>query len=241
MNAGSSFKKNYILHILSEKSGRISTELSQICDLAKKLGIKIITHRNEENWPLYNVHDITHQRLCLQIPEYTTQDISKACSHISNHVNQKKFGCVGIVLNQIQDPRNFGAILRSAAFFGVRFVIYGQNRQAQLSPLVLKTSAGGAFELDLIPVININRALEELKKSGAWVVGTANDRHASPLNNIAKDRVWIGVLGHEGTGLRHEVFKNCDTIVKIEGGTKSLDSLNVSVAAGVLMHVLRES
>lgn len=233
--------KKYQLHILVDKSGKTPGQLAHAVEMAQSLKIKVLTHRSEtEGWPLADIHEgVVHQRICLEVPEYPTEDISLACSLVTEMHEEKNYGCAGIVLDQVQDPRNFGAILRSAAFFGVKFVVYAQNRQADISSLVLKSSAGGAFEINLIPVVNINRALEELKQAGAWVFGTANTPEAQPLNTLPTDRVWICALGNEGTGLRAEVLKNCDFLTKIPGGTKNLDSLNVSVAAGIIMHTLQ--
>lgn len=233
----------YVLHILGDKTGQIPAQLSDISTTAKSADIKVITHRSElEGWPLAEVHEgIVHQRVCLQIPEYPTKDLSIACEAIKECNESSQFGCVAVVLDQVQDPRNFGAIMRSAAFFGIKYVIYAQNRQADLSPLVLKASAGGAFEVSLVPVVNINRALEELKQAGAWILGTANTPQALKLKNLPSDRVWVSVFGNEGAGLRQDVLKNCDFVTKISGGTKTIDSLNVSVAAGIVMQALQEN
>lgn len=233
---------SYLLHVLIDKSGQIPTQLSQICEMAKALTIKVLTHRSEEEgWPLAEVHEgIVHQRVCLQVPEYPTKSFLSVCDAVKEYNDTKQFCCSAIVLDQVQDPRNFGAIIRSAAFFGIKFVIYAQNRQADLSPLVLKASAGGAFEVNLVPVVNINRALEDLQQAGAWILGTANTPEAVKLTKLPTDRVWVCVFGNEGTGLRQEVIKHCDFMTKISGGTKTLDSLNVSVAAGIVMQSLQE-
>jgi len=233
-------KTPYLLHILADESSKVPAQLTFLHETAKQKGIKTIIHRNKQSWPLYDMHDsVVHQRICLQVPEYPTEDIAIAHQILEAQNEKKQFSCAGLVLDQIQDPRNFGAILRSAAFFGVKFVIYAKNRQADLSPLVLKASAGGAFDVQLIPVININRALEELKQSGAWILGTANSKDAVLLTDLPKDRVWVAVLGNEETGLRPDVLKNCDFVTKISGGTKTLDSLNVSVATGILLQNLQ--
>lgn len=234
------FKNPYYLHVIVDKSGKVPGQLAHIHESAKLLGIKTITHKSEQSWPLGDVQEsIVHQRVCLQVPEYPTEDISLACDIVKTQNQDQNYGCAGIILDQIQDPRNFGAIIRSAAFFGVKFVIYAQNRQADISPLVLKASAGGAFNVHLIPVVNLNRAIENLKEADAWILGTANSEDATPVHQLPKDRVWVTVFGHEGTGMRAEIKKNCDYTTKIDGGTQTLDSLNVSVAAGIVLHSLQ--
>ena len=230
----------YALHIIVDKSQKAPSQLKPAVESAQLLGIKIVPHESAaETWPLADSsEELNHQRICLKIPEYPTQFISEAVDSIKAANEQSHHGCIGLVLDQIQDPRNFGAIIRSAAFFGVKFVVYGTDRQADITSLVLKTSAGGAFSIALIPAVNINRTLQQLKEAGAWIVGTALGENSSNLKDLPKDRAWVAVLGNEEKGLRNEVLKNCDYVAQIPGGKGTVDSLNVSVAAGVLIHSL---
>ncbi len=230
----------YGLHIIVDKSHKAPSQLKPSVESAKLLGIKIVPHDSaEETWPLADAsEELNHQRICLKIPEYPVQNIVEAINHVKAANENSEHGCVGIVLDQIQDPRNFGAIIRSAAFFGVKFVVYGTDRQADISSLVLKTSAGGAFSISLIPAVNINRTLQQLKEAGAWIAGAALAESAVALNTVPKDRAWVAVMGNEGKGLRNEVLKNCDYVVQIPGGQGTVDSLNVSVAAGIMIHAL---
>jgi 23S rRNA (guanosine2251-2'-O)-methyltransferase len=232
----------YKLHIIVDKSGKAPAQLKTAVDQAQFLGIKIFTHASaEEDWPLSGNQELNHQRICLTIPEYPTKNVVDAVNTVKQAAEKSEHGCVGIVLDQIQDPRNFGAILRSAAYFGVKFVVFGTDRQASITSLVLKTSAGGAFSIDLIPVTNINRAIEQLKEAGCWVIGTSlEEGKTSPLSKLPKDRTWVAVMGNEEKGLRSEVAKNCDYLVKIEGKPQGVDSLNVSVATGIFLHSLAQ-
>ncbi|KAB8029078.1 23S rRNA (guanosine(2251)-2'-O)-methyltransferase RlmB [Fluviispira multicolorata] len=232
--------QKYTLHIIVDKSGKAPSQLKPAVESSQLLGIKVIPHSSaEETWPLADAaDDLNHQRVCLKIPEYPTQNIVEAIEFIKKANENTEHGCVGLVLDQIQDPRNFGAIIRSAAFFGLKFVVYGTDRQADITSLVLKTSAGGAFSISLIPTVNINRALVQLKEAGAWIAGTALTENATSLTDLPKDRTWVAVMGNEGKGLRNEVIKNCDYVVKIPGGLGTVDSLNVSVATGVIINSL---
>ena len=173
------------------------------------------------------------------MPEYPVSNLTDVLSLLKSKVENSEHGCIGLVLDQIQDPRNFGAILRSAAFFGVNFVVYATDRQSDIIGLVLKTSAGGAFSLMLAPVVNLNRALAQLKEAGAWIVGATLQEESVDFKQLPKDRNWVLVLGNEEKGLRSEVTKNCDYLVKIPGSHGGVDSLNVSVAAGVCIHALQ--
>ena len=229
--------ENYVLHIIVDKTKKAPQQLKESYDIAKTLGIKISSHASaEEDWPLGPSDDLNHQRICLRIPEYPVKEINTACKTIENFVKENKNCCVGVVLDQIQDPRNFGAILRSCAFFGVQFVVFATDRQAGITATALKTSAGGAFVLDLIPVTNINRSLQELKDSGAWIVSSSLAPESVNLNELPKDRVFVLVLGNEGKGIRQEVHKNCDFHAKIPGGNPFIDSLNVGVASGIFLN-----
>ncbi|MES2615928.1 MAG: 23S rRNA (guanosine(2251)-2'-O)-methyltransferase RlmB [Bdellovibrionota bacterium] len=232
---------NYSLHIIVDKAAKAPAQLKPIVESAKALGIKIMSHTSAENeWPLADSVDLNHQRVCLKIPEYPVSQLSDVLSLLKTKVENSEHGCLGLVLDQIQDPRNFGAILRSAAYFGVKFVVYATDRQSDISGLVLKTSAGGAFSLMLVPVVNINRALAQLKEAGAWIIGATLQEKSVEFKQLPKDRNWILVLGNEEKGLRTEVTKNCDYLVKIPGcDGGGVESLNVSVAAGVCMHALQ--
>ncbi|WGL58806.1 23S rRNA (guanosine(2251)-2'-O)-methyltransferase RlmB [Pigmentibacter sp. JX0631] len=229
----------YALHIIVDKSNKAPSQLKPSVESAQLLGIKIVPHQSTETWPIADSgEELNHQRICLKIPEYPIQYLSEAVEVIKSANLESQHGCIGLVLDQIQDPRNFGAIIRSAAFFGVKFIVYGTDRQADISSLVLKTAAGGAFSISLIPAVNINRALQQIKEAGAWIVGTALGENSSNLKDLPIDRAWVGVLGNEEKGLRNEVLKNCDYVVQIPGGKGTVDSLNVSVAAGILIHSL---
>ena len=230
----------HALHIIVDKEKKAPSQLKIIVDSAKSLGISILSHTSsEEGWPLSDSSNLNHQRVCLKIPQYPVSHLEEVVTLLNDQKENNETGCVGLVLDQIQDPRNFGAILRSAAFFGAKFVIYATDRQSDIGGLVLKTSAGGAFSLMLVPVVNINRALVQLKEAGAWIAGATLQEQSVEMKDLPQDRNWILVLGNEEKGLRNEVAKNCDYLLKIPGGMGGVDSLNVSVAAGICLHQLQ--
>jgi len=142
-----------------------------------------------------------------------------------------------LVLDQISDPHNAGAILRSAAAFGVSAVV-AQDRHAPPEIGALAKAASGA--LDIVPVVtvvNIARALEELGKLGFWRVALAGDGEA-PLKDVAGTGDIALVLGSEGSGIRRLVRERCDAaaFVAID---PAMDSLNVSNAAAIALYELR--
>ena len=139
-----------------------------------------------------------------------------------------------LALDHVTDPRNLGAIVRTAAFFGVREVIVPQDRQADLSQSAVATSMGGFALCDLVRVVNLNRAIEELKEIGYWVIG-ADVGGQKPAGLREKYEKLVLVLGAEEKGMSKTVRDKCDVLVGIDGKGPSLQSLNVSVAAGILI------
>lgn len=138
-----------------------------------------------------------------------------------------------VVLDGVEDPRNLGAILRSAECAGADGVVIPERRAVGLTDTVAKSSAGAVEYVKVAKASNLNRFIEELKDRRIWVVGTSGD---ATMNYTDWD--WTQpsalVLGAEGSGLHRLVAENCDVLVKIPMYGK-IDSLNVSVAAGVIL------
>ena len=140
-----------------------------------------------------------------------------------------------LVLDQISDPRNVGAILRSAAAFGAAFVL-AQDRNAPDETGALAKAASGALEtMPLLRAVNIARSLVALRAAGLWIVGL--DAGGSPLAGpaFAARRVAL-VLGAEGSGLRRLTRESCDEIAGLSMRGGAMESLNVSVAAGIALY-----
>lgn len=140
-----------------------------------------------------------------------------------------------VALDHITDPRNLGAIARSAAFFGVPFLIAPERRQAPLTDAAFQTAQGAFALTQLVSVTNLGRSLESLKELGFWVVGT--DMGGEVLQEVAGfyDHTVL-VLGSEDKGMAQKIREKCDRTVAIGGVEGGLDSLNVSVAAGIALH-----
>jgi 23S rRNA (guanosine2251-2'-O)-methyltransferase len=138
-----------------------------------------------------------------------------------------------LALDQIVDPHNLGAILRTALCAGVEAVIVPKDRSAPPTPAVSKISAGALEHIRLVQVTNLVRALERMKESGRWVAGL--DRSATEsIFRTDLTLPMVLVIGGEGRGMRPLVRRTCDLLVSIPQ-TGPLDSLNASVAAGIAL------
>ncbi len=139
-----------------------------------------------------------------------------------------------LLLDGIEDPRNLGAILRTAECAGVNGVFIPERRAAGLNETVSKASAGAVEHLPVARVTNLNRLIEQLKERNVWVVGTSADA-AIDYTEWDWTRPAAVVLGAEGAGLHRLVRERCDALVKIPVQGK-IESLNVSVAAGIILY-----
>ena len=141
-----------------------------------------------------------------------------------------------LALDQVSDPRNVGAILRSAAAFDVGAVILPERRSAELGGIAAKAASGALDLLPLIEVVNLARALEAAKAQGYWIVGL-DSSGAEALTEVPDHDRLVLVLGAEGAGLRRLVAERCDHRVRLPISGR-VESLNVSVAAGIALYAL---
>lgn len=139
-----------------------------------------------------------------------------------------------LLLDGVEDPRNLGAILRTASCAGVSGVILPERRAAGITPAVEKVSAGASEHVAVARVTNLGRALERLKEAGCWLVGL-DERGPQSLTSVDFTDPLGLVLGGEGKGLREHVRAKCDFEVSIPT-VGPISSLNVSVAAGIVLY-----
>jgi len=139
-----------------------------------------------------------------------------------------------LVADQVTDPRNLGALLRSAEGAGVGGVVVPRDRSAALSAVVAKASAGASAHVPIAQVVNLARALEELKRAGYWIVGLDGGAPQTVFDLDFPDPCVL-VVGAEGKGLRPLTRSSCDHLVSIPMLGK-IESLNVSVAAAVALY-----
>jgi len=174
-----------------------------------------------------------HQGVAAEVkmPQYVTLD---KIIEIAGGKGEPPFVCI---LDGVQDPQNFGAIIRAADGAGVHGIIIAKDRAVGLTPVVFKASAGAAVHVPVAQVVNISRALEELKEKGLWITGAVEGADLSYKKEDFKGPLGL-VLGGEGQGIRRLVREKCDFLVSIPMFGK-INSLNVSVAAGLLFYEAR--
>ena len=147
-------------------------------------------------------------------------------------------GALVLALDEITDPHNLGAILRSADQFSAALIIVPERRSASANETVIRISSGAAQYVTMATVTNLSRELDLLKDHGFWVYGADMDGDPSYTTKFSKRTVLV--MGSEGSGMRSLVRAKCDHIVSIPM-SGHIDSLNVSVAAGILMYEYRRS
>lgn len=169
-----------------------------------------------------------HQGVAARASVYRGHDFSS----LLDAVGRSESGLF-LALDQIVDPHNLGALLRTALCAGVEAVLVPKDRSAPPTPAVSKISAGALEHIRLVQVTNLVRALEAMKERGGWVAGL--DRSATEsLFSADLTMPMVLVVGGEGRGMRPLVRRTCDLLVSIPQ-TGPLDSLNASVAAGIAL------
>ncbi len=138
-----------------------------------------------------------------------------------------------LLLDQIQDPHNLGACLRTAAAAGVQVVIAPKDSSASITPVVRKTASGATESIPYVQVTNLARTMKQLQAMGVWITGTDLGADKTPYDIDFTGDIAI-VIGSEGKGLRRLVKEHCDYLVKIPMPGE-FESLNASVATGVML------
>lgn len=202
----------------------------EILKIAKEKGITI------REFPKHDLNMLTenrpHQGFVLRAAPLQFQRIDSLPA--SDH-----FACV-LALDEVWDPQNFGALLRTSHFLGVDKVIVCAKNSAPLSPAVSKASSGALEVMQVGSTDNMMRFLDKSMENGWQVVGTALGETATNLDALPLTAPTILVLGNEGHGVRTNILRRCTHLVKIPGAESGndfgVDSLNVSVTGGILLH-----
>lgn len=138
-----------------------------------------------------------------------------------------------LILGEVQDPHNVGAVIRSAAAFGLKGVLIPPHNQAPVTGTVVKVSAGMAFRIPLVSISNVNTTIRDLQERGAWVYGLDGQGSATTVSEQFS-RPSVFVLGNEGEGLREKTREVCDQILSIPMHPRC-ESLNAAAATAIVL------
>ncbi|WP_448597613.1 23S rRNA (guanosine(2251)-2'-O)-methyltransferase RlmB [Thermoleptolyngbya sp.] len=175
-------------------------------------------------------HGATHQGIVAQVAPYDYLDLGDLIAQAKAATEQP----VLVAVDGITDPHNLGAIIRTAEALGAQGVVIPQRRSVGVTSTVMKVAAGALENLAIARVVNLGRALEELKASGFWIYGTDAEAGQS-INTVTFHKAAVLVVGSEGDGLSLLTQRSCDVLVSIPLRGKTA-SLNASVAAGMALY-----
>lgn len=174
-----------------------------------------------------------HQGVAAELPEVPTGTLDDAFDRAA----QRDERLLLVLLDHLTDPRNVGAIIRSAEALGAHGVVTEERRSAPLSAVVVKAAAGATSLLPIVVVTNLPSVIERLKERGVWVYGADGEAPSTP-EQVDWDRDAAIVIGSEGEGLRRLVRDRCDDLVRVPMRGR-VGSLNASVAAGILLYAVQ--
>jgi 23S rRNA (guanosine2251-2'-O)-methyltransferase len=220
-----------IPHEIVIAEGARDERLRELVELAraKNVTVKRVPRASIDR-AVGNTH---HQGVMARITAARYADAEDLLSALASRVGSESEPLV-VVLDGVEDPRNLGAILRASECAGVHGVFVPERRAAGLTDLVAKAAAGATEYVPTARVTNLSRLIDQLKERNLWVVGTAAD-----AGLVYTEWDWTRpsavVFGGEGAGLRRLVREHCDVLVRIPVLGR-IESLNVSVAAGVVLY-----
>ena len=181
----------------------------------------------EEKYKIDKLEKGNHQGILLEIEDYKYIDENGMLDNLPDNP-------FIVILDHLEDPHNFGAIIRTCEASGVDYIVVPKDRSVQINSTVMKTSVGALDNVNIVQVTNLNNTINKLKDRGLWVVGT--DMEDSVLYDEIDYKIPTAlVIGSEGFGMSSLVKKNCDFIARIPMNGK-INSLNASVAAGIMIY-----
>lgn len=167
----------------------------------------------------------TNQGIALDIEEYKYLSLDTVLKDESSNFI--------VMLDSLEDPHNFGAIIRTCECAGVNYIIIPKKRSVSVNSTVYKTSSGALNNMHIVEVVNLREAISKLKNNGYWVYGA--EANGKDYRSIKYDGKTCLVIGSEGHGLKQIVASNCDEVISLPMKGK-INSLNASVAGGILIY-----
>jgi 23S rRNA (guanosine2251-2'-O)-methyltransferase len=220
LNAPKAVKKVYLAPQMDD---------AKLRDLIKKTGIPTATLKSERE--LQDVaSSASHQGV---IGLISMSDLMQQYEKFAGGLKVTPHTAL-LLLDELEDPHNVGAVIRSAAAFGLAGVLIPERNQAPVTGAVVKVSAGMAFSIPLVTIGNVNQTIRDLKERGFWIYGLAGEG-ASSLTKEKFDAPAVFVLGNEGNGIREKTRELCDVLISIPINPKC-ESLNAAASAAVALY-----
>ena len=171
-----------------------------------------------------NLTKDNHQGIIIDMEDYQYTPLNKILDREDDKI---------LILDHILDPHNFGAIIRTAVAAGIKTIIIPNDRQVLVNSTVVKTSVGAVFDIDIVLVTNLNNTIKILKDNGFWIYGTVMS--GEDYREVDYNGKVCLIIGNEEKGMSKLVKESCDFLITIPISPK-IDSLNASVAAGILIY-----
>ena len=202
--------------------------VADIVALTNKSGVPI---QRVERRQLDRIGHVNHQGVAAEASPYPYVELER----ILAKADQSQEMPLLLALDCLQDPQNFGALLRTAEIVGVHGVVIPKRRAVGVTPAVVNASAGAAEHLLVAQVTNLVRTMEELKSKGLWVVGLEDVPRAQPYDQSDLKMPLVLVVGSEGRGMRRLVRETCDLLIRLPMRGK-IGSLNAAVAGSIALY-----
>ena len=169
--------------------------------------------------------DGLHQGIILDVDDVETKEF--------DYIKEiKKENPILVMLDHLEDPHNFGAIIRTCEALGIDAIIIPNDRTVNINGTVVKTSAGAIYNIPIVRVVNLNTCIKNLKDIGYWIIGT--DMEGTDYRTIDYNMPTCLIIGNEGKGMSKVLKDNCDYIATIPMSGE-INSLNASVSAGIIL------
>jgi 23S rRNA (guanosine2251-2'-O)-methyltransferase len=220
-------KRRQPIRLMVAENTQEKGRLAEILELARQLKVPL------ERVPRQRLDNLTpqHQGVVLEAGHCPYVDISDILDNAANR-NEPLFV---LLLDSLQDPQNFGTLLRTAEAVGIHGVILPLAHTVEVTPAVVNASSGASEHL-LIAQFNLVQAIEILKKAGAWVVGLDENPRSQTPDKVRLDGGLAVVVGSEGEGIRQLVRQKCDFLLRLPMRGQ-IESLNASVAGSIVLYL----
>ncbi|MGI6710687.1 MAG: 23S rRNA (guanosine(2251)-2'-O)-methyltransferase RlmB [Bacilli bacterium] len=195
----------------------------EVLNLTKKNDVKI-EYVDKEFFKKYK--NVNHQNIVAEIIPYKYYNLDDELKNLNDNE-------VWVMLDEINDPHNFGAIIRTCEAFGIKHLIVGKNRCVKLNSTVAKVSTGAIEYIKVVEVVNLNQTIKKMQEKGFWIYAAENKEESVDFQSVKYEGKILLVIGSEGKGISPLVLKNCDFLIKIPLVGKTT-SLNASVSFGIL-------